>query len=358
MKHAHAVHGRGSEQEAHVPGKTAREAAVIRNWRWPACGVSLLASVLLFVTIDASGEPGDPVGMVTQLILADGAVEMTSKGGTQWKPAQSLSALRPGDTVRVTANDSAIVVLSGEGRAVKIDSTNSPFLVPPVRPGIARSEKVVVMLRAAIDYLSLNTRETLAPVLVTRQGPIPPGVLSPRDGPVLPGPLVFEWFTGRSTSVTVTVTNSAGIVLNQAGVTATALGYPPTAPRLVAGERYRLRVLQDRHPPLEAWFEIVGNERAEAIRRDLADLEQEIQADAAPASSIAIMKAGYLAERGLLHDARAILLASLARDAREPALHLLLGHVYMSTGLPDLASRSYRTAQLLVAHDESPASLR
>jgi hypothetical protein len=174
---------------------------------------------------------------------------------------------------------------------------------------------------------------------------------------MLPGPLIFDWSPNRSGSATVTVLSTTGILLTQTDVTAPTLRYPDAAPILAAGERYRLRVQENRRRPLEVWFEIVGTERADAVRRTLADLEQVVSAEA-PANSVTIIKAGYLAQQGLFHDARMLLLAALAQDARDPALHLLLGHVYSETDLPDLATESYRKAWLLFAHNEGRSSSR
>jgi hypothetical protein len=316
-----------------------------------------MASTTIFATTEADAEQGQAVGMITRVSGERGIAEVRPEGSAHWKPARPLRALRSGDTIRTTADASVVVILSGEAASVKIDSTNSPFIVATARPHTARSEKAVVLLRAIIDYLSTTTQDKLAPVLVTRHGRVSLSILSPRNGPVLPGPLLFEWSGGRSGSATVTVLSTTSILLKQTGVTALTLGYSESAPMLVFGERYRLRVQENRHPPLETWFEIVGPERADAVRRSLADLEQVVPSEAS-ASSVAIIKSGYLAQQGLFHDARTLLLAALAQDARDPALHLLLGHIYAETGLPDLATESYRRAWLLLAHNEGQSSSR
>jgi hypothetical protein len=321
------------------------------------CVVLLMASVPIFTTAGVDAEQGLAVGMVTQITAEPGIVEVMPKGSADWRPARPLLALRPGDTIRTTADASVIVIPSGDPHPVKIDSTNSPFIVPPQRPDKARSEKAVVLLRAIFDYLSTNTHDKLAPVLVTRHGRPTLSILSPRAGPILPGPLVFEWSPTRSGSATVTVLSTTGVLLKQTGVTTTTLPYPETSPMLVSGERYRLRVQENPASQLDTWFEIVGTERAEAVHRSLAELQQVIPAEAS-ASSVTVIKAAYLAQQGLFYDARTLLLAGLAQDPREPALHLLLGHVYTETGLPELATESYRTAWLLLAHKESRPSSR
>lgn len=327
-----------------------------RVWQ-RGCAVILMASTILLASAEADAEQARAAGMVTRVSGERGVVEVMPQGDLHWKRVGPLLALRAGDTIRATADASVIVILSGDTRPVKIDSTNSPFLIPARQPNLARSEKAVALLRAVIDYLSSHTQDKLAPVLVTRHSLESPTILSPRNGPMLPGPLIFEWSPSRSGSATVTVLSTTSILLTQADVTATSLKYPDSGLILAPGERYRLRVHESRRPPLEVWFEIVGTERADAVRRTLTDLEQVVSAEA-PANSVAIIKAGYLAQQGLFHDARMLLLAALAQDARDPALHLLLGHVYSETDLPDLAIESYRKAWLLFDHNEGRSSSR
>ena len=64
---------------------------------------------------------------------------------------------------------------------------------------------------------------------------------------------------------------------------------------------------------------------------------------------MAVIEAGFLLSQGLPHDARSVLLAALANDAREPTLHLLLGDVYTRARLPELAAESYAAADALLA---------
>jgi hypothetical protein len=244
-----------------------------------------------------------------------------------------------------------IILLSNDPRSLTIDAANSPFVVPAPRVEKARSEKVVLLLRAIVAYLSASTQENLAPILVTRHSGTAASIVSPRAGPVLPGPLSLEWSPGRAGSVTVAVLSAGGeVLLRRGGVTTNTLSYPDAAPSLVPGERYLIRV--QTHPDsaaLETWFEIVGSERAAEAHRDMADLARLVS-PTVPVSTVVLLKAGYLARQGFLHDARALLIAALDRAPREAALHLLLGHVYTETGLPELATESYRAASVLLAN--------
>ena len=61
------------------------------------------------------------------------------------------------------------------------------------------------------------------------------------------------------------------------------------------------------------------------------------------------IRAGYLLSQRLAYDARLVLISALASDPGEPTLHLLLGEVYTSVGLPEQAAESYAAAHTLLA---------
>ena len=172
-------------------------------------------------------------------------------------------------------------------------------------------------------------------------------VLTPRNGPVLPEPLVFEWQGSRFSRYTVRIVSPKGVLLERSGVAGARFDYPSDGPPLSPGVRYTFQVLSLGHPTQEAWFELLDPGRAQSIRRDLAWLEQTLGSIVSP-SSLAALKVGFLAREGLLHDARLSLTAALAKDPDEPTLHLLLGNLYLKTGLPDLAAESYQEAQFLL----------
>jgi hypothetical protein len=182
--------------------------------------------------------------------------------------------------------------------------------------------------------------------LATRAGPRPPEIITPRNGLVLPDALLFEW-RGSRPRYTVRVVGPAGVVVEQSGVTAASWNYPPDAPRLVAGVRYTFEVVGGTQRAQQAWFELLDATRAQAVRADLAALEQDLGGAVSP-NSVAVMRAGLLARQGLLHDARLALVAALARDPQEPTLHVLLGNIYASTGLAELAGESHDEAQFLL----------
>jgi hypothetical protein len=86
--------------------------------------------------------------------------------------------------------------------------------------------------------------------------------------------------------------------------------------------------------------------RAQAIRAELLELKAALEP--IPPSSLAVMRAGFLAQAGLVHDARLTILTALATDPNEPVLHVVLGDLYLIAGLPNLAAASYSEGQSLL----------
>jgi hypothetical protein len=146
----------------------------------------------------------------------------------------------------------------------------------------------------------------------------------------------------------VRVIGPAGPVIEKRKVTVGRWEYPSDAPALSPNVRYMLQVIGTGHRPQEAWFEVVDDTRARAVAEDLATLDREL-GDSVSATSRAVLRAGLLARGGLFHDARRVVIAALASDRDEPTLHLLLGDLYVHTGLTDLAVESFDEAQLLLS---------
>jgi hypothetical protein len=284
--------------------------------------------------------------MITEIRSGRGRVEVRAAGAQDWRAAAPLQALRPGDAVRATADAWGVIVLSGGRGTVKVDAAGSPHLVAGPRPGETRTQKAAGLLEASLNFLSAGAQEAPRARLSSRASP-PPVILSPRNGPVLPDALAFEWLGSTFAQYTIRVAGPGGLVLERTGVRGGEFAYPAGASPLAPGTRYTVQVIGTRHPPQEAWFEVVEPGRAQAIRRDLAELEQALGPATSP-NTRAALRAGFLASHGLLHDARLALLAALAQDPEEPALHELLGNLYAKVGLPEQAAKSYEEAQFLL----------
>ena len=298
----------------------------------------------------ARGQGGESVGMVTEIKMGKGRVEVRAAGKPDWRVAGPFLALRTGDTVRATDNASVVILLTGGRGTVKVDAANSPLVVAPSAAGDGKLQKARALVEGSVSFLSATAKEPPKAVLSVRAGTKPPLILSPRNGPVLPGPLEFEWLGNRFSRYTVRITGPSGAVLEKKGVTGARLEYPPDAPALVPGVRYTLQVVPENGPTQEAYFEVIDEAHARTVRQNLKELAEGLGPNASP-NTLTALQASILAGAGLLHDARLAVMASLARDPDEPTLHTLLGHLYQKTGLAEQAVESFDEAQFLLTRD-------
>jgi hypothetical protein len=323
----------------------------------PTRSLAFLVLVLALLAGPASAQGGETAGLITELKPGRGRVEVRRAGASDWLAATPLLALRPGDAVRATENALAVVVLTGGKGSVKVAAPNASFVVPPPSAD-SRLQKAQALLAGSLGFLAAGAKEPPQAVLATRAVSRPPVVVSPRNTRVLPDSLAFEWAGSRLSRWTVRVVGPGGVLVERAGVPGTRFDYPAAAPRLEPGTRYSFQVMGPVHPPQDAWFEILDRGAADAVRADLAALQQAL--GSVPAGTLAAVKAGFLARAGLGHDARLVVARALAADPDEPALHLLLSTLYADAGLPDLAAEAYDEAQFLLRQTsaESPAGKR
>ena len=313
--------------------------------RW----VSLLAlPALLGFPGPARSAEREVAGMVTEIHPGEGQIEVRSAETERWRPAVPLLTLREGDTVSTTQDAWAVIVLTGGRGSVRVDEANTPFSVTAPTVDRSRLHKGLKILEASFHFLSTTPRELPQGTLGTRAGMKPPAILTPRNGPVLPDSLVFEWRGSRSSLVTIRIVGPDGLVLERTNLAGTRFQYPRSAPPLVAGVRYRFQLLPAWAPPQEVWFELVDPREAQAIRRDLRDLENALAAAPPPPATLAALRAAVLAGHGLLHDARLGLAEALARHPDEPTLHFLLGDLYTRQGLSEEAAESFEEARVLM----------
>jgi len=306
----------------------------------------LAVFVLLIAASLSRAESPDIAGVITELKPGSGAVEVRSAGAAEWRPAAPLQALRPGDAVRASGNATAVALLAGGRGSVTIQAANSPYSVPALPAGESAARKGAALLRKSLGILSTTRIDPTYVKMGTRSLKQPPVVLSPRNGPVLPGELHVEWSGIPDRRYKVTVFDPAGVPVRRASVQGSATTFPATAPALHSGTRYLVHVLPGSPPPEEAWFEILDAADAEAVRQELVELEQAAGPNV-PRSTLAVLRAEALAERNLLSDARQTVLAALKSDPDEPALHLLLGDLYKRMGLRDQAAEAFEEAALL-----------
>lgn len=295
----------------------------------------------------AYAQGGEIAGMITEVKMGRGQVEVRPAGSQEWRRAGPLLAVRPGDAVRATEDASVVILLSGGRGSVKVVAAGSPFVVPAPKAEETKGQKALTLLEATVGFLSTTAKEVPRATLTTRAGAKPPVILSPRNGPVLPGSLTFEWVGSRIARYTVRIVSPQGVVLEKKDLAGARFDYPPEAPPLAPGVRYTFQVLSGNLPTQEAWFEVLDATRARAIRRELTELEQAVPA--VSPNTLVTLRTAFLANNGLLHDARATLAAAVARDPDEPTFHLLLGNLYGKVGLPEQAAESHDEAAFLLS---------
>ena len=294
----------------------------------------------------ATAQVRDVGAMITEIKAGRGRVEVRGPGASEWRPAGPLLALKVGDSLRATEDAAAVVVLAGRRGTVQVDAASSPFVVTAA-PAESKLQKAFLLLEGGLGFLGSNPRETTKPVLSTRSAARPPVILSPRTGPVLPETLQVEWQGYQFARYTIRVTGPSGIVLERPGLTGGRLAYPAEAPALMPGATYTLELYSGPTRVDATRFEVADRPRADDVRRDLREVDQAL-GPSVPASSRAVVEAGFLASRGFLHDARAVVVTALAADSDQPSLHALLGDLYARTGLQREADEAHDQARLLV----------
>lgn len=312
-------------------------------------GVTL---VVLAATSLWGGEVGaqsrEVAGIVTEIKLGTGAVEVKPAGAADWRPAAPLMGLLVGDNIRASEGASAVVLLSGGRGALLIESGGAPVVIPAPDFGESKVRKAQAILAASLNYFNSRARELPQTVLGTRGGLRSPLVLAPRNGSVLADSVSLEWLGSPIARYTVQIAGSGGVVLERMGVTGGRLTNPLEVRALEAGQRYSVRVtLEGTQRSDQAWFEVLSGEQTREVRESLATLTREL-AGSVPPNTLVALRAGFLADRGLLDEARREVLAALAKDRDEPTLYLVLGSIYTQAGLPQQADEAYQEARFLL----------
>ena len=311
---------------------------IMMKRRW---GAAVLAAVL---SLAALASAADPVGVLTEIRAERGRVEVKRVGESEWKPVQPLLALRPGDQIRATGEARGSLVFTGGRGAQTIAAANSPFTVQsPTAAGA--SDKVKGLVGSVTDFLA-GRQKDLAYIPLSVRSVRPPRVvqLQPRETKILPGPVTFEWGGSDTLRYKIRVLGPQGTLWEQANLPRKPVIYPASAPALEPGTRYFWQLETEGQPMQHAQFQIVSPAEAARVRESL-DMLVPGYLPGYPPSSIALMRAGYVLRDGLYADARRELLTAVAADPDEPTLHLLLGQVYDTIGLGELAQREFIEAR-------------
>ena len=306
-------------------------------------GRAALAGALVLV-LAAVASAGDPVGVLTEIRAERGRVEVKRSGEPEWKAAQPLLALRPGDQIRATGEARASLVFTGGRGAQAVSAANSPFTVK-LPAAAASSDKVKGLIGGVTDFLA-GKQKDLAYLPLSVRAVRPPRVaqLQPRETKLLPGAVTFEWSGSNTLRYKIRVLGPQGILWEQANLPRKPVAYPTSAQGLEPGVRYFWQLETEGQPVQQAEFQILPAAEAKRVRESL-DILVPASLPGYPPSSVALMRAGYVLRDGLFADARRELLTALAGDPDEPTLHLLLGQVYDTIGLGELAQLEFIEAR-------------
>jgi hypothetical protein len=303
-----------------------------------ASTAALLATALLVAT---SVEAAGPIGVVTELQVSNGPVEVKSGGG-DWERVKPLLAVNEGDQIRVSGASRAVIVFATTQRSVVVTTANSPYTATaPAPPGLAER------IRSAVGFLQTMPRESSRRALTVRSARDLAAVvlLSPRATLVGPDAVDFEWAGPEATRYSVRVVSGDGRVLwEKVDVAGSAIALAPGEARLRPG-RYRWEVESKSHGIQRAAFDVATREAAAQARAGAEAVEQA----GYPAATAALLKAaGFMRER--FHaDARRALLRGIDASPAEPTLHQLLAELYAITGPDSLAAAEQATAEALAA---------
>src|SRR3972149_1230722 len=107
----------------------------------------------------ARGQGSESAGMITELKVDRGRVEVRPAGAQEWRKAGPLLALRAGDTIRVSDEAGAGILLSGGRGSVRVTKANSPYVVAAPQPGESKAQKALTLLEASLGFLSTTAKE-------------------------------------------------------------------------------------------------------------------------------------------------------------------------------------------------------
>jgi hypothetical protein len=301
----------------------------MRAW-WLMVGVALAV---------VPAHAAEPIGVITELNVAGGAVEVRPASGGDWQPAKPLLSINEGDQVRAAGGGRAVLVFVGAPRSVVVTVANSPLVAAaPAQPGLGER------LGAAIGWLQSTPREPSRKALTVRSSRDFSSVvqLSPRDTLVAAEGVRLEWQGPEDARYTVRViAGDSRVLWSTKNVDARALALPADV-RLAPG-RYRWELESPAFGIQRAAFDVASAEAVAQARAGVAAVDPARH----PPATAALLRAATLA-RGRFHaDARRQLLEAIAASPEEPALHVLLADVYDRMGLDSLAAAEYDRAEAL-----------
>lgn len=303
-----------------------------------------MALVLVMLVLTPAAVPAaDAVAVVTEISHGRGEVLVKFAGQADWQRPQPLLALYPGDQVKSDSDARAVVVFTGGGGTRTVTAAGGPLTIaaPAAATGGDRGRALV---GSVASFLLGRRPDTTYRSLSVRSVQVPPVILAPRSTRLMPGPLTFEWGGPAQARYTVRLVSPSGVQWEVGDVPRAPLAYPASAPALTPGVRYTWELATPGREPQRAEFEVLTAADAARVGDAVAQLGPS---SGHPPNTLALLRAGLLFSEGLHGDARRELLAAIARDGREPALHVLLAQVYAAMGLAELAAEAHERATAL-----------
>jgi len=299
-----------------------------------------LVAMVALLSLPAAG--AEPIGIITELHLKNGQVEVKPAAGGDWQAVKPLFAISAGDQVRATGAGRAVLVFVSSQHNTVVTRENSPYVATaPPPPGLGERVK------AALSFLQSTPREPRRKALVVRSSPelTPLVIVAPRESDVAADSVNLEWIGPPTPRHTVRIVSADGRVLwEKTNVAAGPLAVAPADVRLAPG-RYRWELESQEHGIQRAGFDVATAEAATRVRLAVDAVKQARY----PAGTAALLKAAALMRERFLADARRELLQAVAANPEEPTLHLVLGDVYERIGLDNLAAAEYDQAETLSA---------
>jgi hypothetical protein len=297
-----------------------------------------LSAAIFALTVSALARAQEAVGVITEIKLNRGDVQIRLPGKNWEKPAL-LQSLYAGTQIQATKDARAVVLYTDSAKTATIDEKNSPFEVKAANGKGGGSVK-----EAAASLMGKKKPAVYVPLAV-RGGKRPPVLLAPRNTKLMTDAPTLQWMGMERQPGNVRVYGPEGVLWSAENISLTQIKYPPSAPRLKPGVEYTWLIEKKDAPAEKVRFQLLAPAEAKAVEKDLASLRS---VSGVSKTTEAVLQAGLLASRELYYDAREVLSEAVKADPDEPTLHFLLGDVYEKTGLKELASEEYSEADFLL----------
>jgi hypothetical protein len=297
-----------------------------------------LSAAVFALTISASARAQDAVGVITEIKLNRGEVQIRLPGKNWEKPAL-LQSLYAGTQIQTTKDAKVVVLYTDSARTATVDEKNSPFVIK------ASSGKGGGGVKEVAASLMGKKKPAAYVPLAVRGGKKPPVLLAPRNTKLMTDTPTLQWMGMERQPGNVRVYGPEGVLWSAENISLTQIKYPPSAPHLKPGVQYTWLIEKKDSSAEKVRFQLLAPAEAKAVEKDLASLHN---VNGVSKTTEAVLQAGLLASRELYYDAREVLTEAVKADPDEPTLHFLLGDVYEKTGLKELASEEYSEADFLL----------